>query len=87
MLKNKNNKKEKNDNAITINLNDSYCSQLLKIADAYNMTVAATGRYLLQKALIGEYATIQASNDNTTEIKQAIYKKLIAIASNTSGFK
>ena len=71
MLKNRTNKKEKNDNPVTINLNDDYMSQLLKVADAYNMSVAACGRMLLQKALISEYANMQTTNK---ELKQAIFK-------------
>ena len=68
MLKDKTINKEKNDNPITINLSDSYMSQLIKIAELEGLPVAAIGRKLLQKILIDEYAKLQSSAELTKPI-------------------
>jgi hypothetical protein len=67
----------KNNNAITINLNDDYKAMIDKLAQYYQRKTADYIRVILQPVLIDEYKKMMLSihKENTQPIKQAIFKK------------
>ena len=67
----------KNNNAITINLNDDYKSMVDKLATFYQRKTAEYIRIILQPLLIDEYKKMMLlmHKENTQPIQQAIFKK------------
>ena len=67
----------KNNNAITINLNDDYKAMIDKLAQFYQRKTADYIRVILQPLLIDEYKKMMllSHKENTQPIQQAIYKK------------
>lgn len=67
----------KNDNQFTINLNDEYKAQIMKLAEIHQRKPAELLRLLLQPVIISEYAKIQAMQHpiNAQPLQQAIFKK------------
>lgn len=67
----------KNNNAITINLNDDYKAMIDKLAQYHQRKTADYIRVILQPLLIDEYKKMMLliHKENTQPIKQAIFKK------------
>ena len=76
MVYKKNKNMLKNDNAITINLNDNLIDMIDKIASYHQRKPAELLRLLLTPVLINEYTKIQSAihPENNEPIKQAIFK-------------
>lgn len=72
----KNNNILKNDNAITINLNDNLIALIDKLAAYYQRKPAELLRLLITPVLIDEYAKIQKliHTENAQPLEKAIFK-------------
>lgn len=69
----------KNNNAITINLNDELKKELEYIAEYYQRKTAELLRLLITPIIINEYATIQLKQhpENAQPMERATFKEVL----------